>query len=147
MQVDLEDPSTNDSCLITESDKMYDELKAQTSIRQSSKRAQFTIPFVIGEGLEIGIQGFSFVTETKKGAAIQVDTSGRDVREVKQILTYDDKDQARPLNPKKDIKPYFPMGGASGKEPDKVCSYARRGSSDRIDRLFLPMKRFACLRI
>jgi ATP-dependent DNA helicase 2 subunit 1 len=126
MGMDLEDSSGYQSFHLTESDKMYDELKAQFSVRQSVKRAQFTIPFVLGDGLAIGIQGFSFVTETKKGAAIQVDTSGRDVREVKQILTYDDKDQARPLNPKTEMMPYFTMGGKGASVAQKVLTHISR---------------------
>lgn len=100
---------------------MFKALKESFHLKTASRRALFTIPFVFGPSLSIGIQGFSLVTETKKGLAIQVDTSGRNVQMTKTVVTYDDKDSGQRLT-KKDFRPYFAVGGkgASGDPPHKV---------------------------
>ena len=70
---------------------MVTELLDQVKFRQASKRSQFAIPFILGDQLSISVNGYSLVNETKKQAAVQVDTTSREIREVKQVVSYDDK--------------------------------------------------------
>lgn len=120
--IDLSDESTLQSCLVhSSSADMFQTFKELFHHKIASRRALFTIPFIFGQGLEIGVQGFSLVTETKKGLAVQVDTSGRNVQLTKNVVTYEDKDNGQRLT-KKDMRPYYPVGGKSdrGDPPHKV---------------------------
>lgn len=112
-QLDLSDEATLQSALVQgDASNMFQDLKDQFHHKSATRRPLFTIPFILGEDLEIGVQGFSLVTETKKGLAVTVDTSGRHVQIVKSIVTYDDKDSGQRLS-KKDLRPYYPVGGKS----------------------------------
>ena len=120
--------------LLSSTDELFSELKAQLKIRTSPKRTAFTIPFILAKGLEISIQGYTLINETKKVAAVQVDTSAREIAEVKQVTEYGDavsslfscgarlsnlQQQGRPLDVKH-IKPYFPVGQKASKQEKVV---------------------------
>lgn len=130
--VDFE--SADQFFLLSSTDELFSELKAQLKIRTSPKRTAFTIPFVLAKGLEISIQGYTLINETKKVAAVQVDTSAREIAEVKQVTEYGDavsslyscgsrlsdlQQQGRPLDVKH-IKPYFPVGQKASKQEKVV---------------------------
>ena len=72
-------------------DDLFKVLLKQTQFKVAAKRAQFTIPFILSKDMIIGVQGYSLVSETRKGAIVYVDRSGRDVQEVKSVVTYEDK--------------------------------------------------------
>ncbi|KAG6888008.1 hypothetical protein C0992_009921 [Termitomyces sp. T32_za158] len=63
--IDSSDPSVlPESISITR----IEDLLAQMRFREVPKRAQYSVPFKLGEGLTIGVKGYGLVTEQKKGA-------------------------------------------------------------------------------
>lgn len=66
--------------------ELIQELIQTASTRESTKRALFSIPFQIGSGLEIGIQGYVLVTEEKRKAYTWFDPNTRGGEEV-QVVT------------------------------------------------------------
>ncbi|TRM62208.1 ku70-like protein [Schizophyllum amplum] len=64
-QTDPSDPSvTNESISISR----IEDLLAQMRFHEVPKRAQFSVPFELGQDFIIGVKGYGLVTEQKKGA-------------------------------------------------------------------------------
>ncbi|KAG6917848.1 hypothetical protein DXG01_000753 [Tephrocybe rancida] len=67
---DDEDVDTSDPSVLPESISIsrIEDLLAQMRFHEVPKRAQFSVPFKLGEGLTIGVKGYGLITEQKKGA-------------------------------------------------------------------------------
>lgn len=68
----------------------FQNLLHHASTRECQKRSLFKIPFKLGEGLEIGINGFALVVEEKRRAYTWVDPHGSTLEEVKVISEHRD---------------------------------------------------------
>ncbi|KAG6877955.1 hypothetical protein C0993_001573 [Termitomyces sp. T159_Od127] len=67
---DDEDIDPSDPSVLPESISItrIEDLLAQMRFREVPKRAHYSVPFKLGEGLTIGVKGYGLVTEQKKGA-------------------------------------------------------------------------------
>lgn len=70
--------------------ELIQELIYTASTRESTKRALFNIPFQIGDGLEIGIQGYVLVTEEKRKTYTWFDPNTRGGEEVQVVTEFTD---------------------------------------------------------
>ncbi|KAA1102340.1 ATP-dependent DNA helicase II subunit 1 [Puccinia graminis f. sp. tritici] len=86
-----------------------EKLLKDVSTRDNAKRSAFKIPFKIGEGMEIGINGFVLIVEQKRKAPILVDPHTSSNEQVKVVTEYLDADSTAVVE-KKDIVNYFPIG-------------------------------------
>ncbi|KAL8286530.1 hypothetical protein RQP46_004547 [Phenoliferia psychrophenolica] len=96
-----------------------------TSMRtkEATKRSAFSVPFVLGEGFVIEINGYQLIGEEKKKPPVKVDLNTTTGEEVVSKTFYKDVDNGEPLDPKKDIKKYFQVGKAdvnNGVIPTKI---------------------------
>ncbi|KAJ7248523.1 SPOC like C-terminal domain-containing protein [Mycena rebaudengoi] len=68
--VDEDDIDEDDPSVLPESISIsrIEDLLAQMRFHEVPKRAQFSIPFELADGLSIGVKGYGLVTEQKKGA-------------------------------------------------------------------------------
>ncbi|KAJ6486472.1 SPOC like C-terminal domain-containing protein [Mycena vitilis] len=68
--VDEDDVDPDDPSVLPESISIsrIEDLLAQMRFHEVPKRAQFSIPFQLANGLTIGVKGYGLVTEQKKGA-------------------------------------------------------------------------------
>ncbi|KAJ7886723.1 SPOC like C-terminal domain-containing protein [Mycena leptocephala] len=68
--VDEDDIDEDDPSVLPESISIsrIEDLLAQMRFHEVPKRAQFSIPFELANGLSIGVKGYGLVTEQKKGA-------------------------------------------------------------------------------
>ena len=62
-----EDNDNEDLPLIPDVIQGFDRLLEDMKIRETPKRALFSIPFTLGDGFIIGIKGYGLVTSQKKG--------------------------------------------------------------------------------
>ncbi|EFP91192.2 uncharacterized protein PGTG_16383 [Puccinia graminis f. sp. tritici CRL 75-36-700-3] len=65
-----------------------EKLLKDVSTRDNAKRSAFKIPFKIGEGMEIGINGFVLIVEQKRKAPILVDPHTSSNEQVKVVTEY-----------------------------------------------------------
>lgn len=70
--------------------ELFQELIQTASTRESTKRALFSIPFRIAEGIEIGVQGYVLVTEEKRKAYVWFDPTTRGGEEVQVVTEFAD---------------------------------------------------------
>ena len=73
-----EDNDNEDLQLIPDVVRGFGRLLEDMKIRETPKRALFSIPFVLGDGFTIGIKGYGLVTSQKKGNYKYFVDRGRD---------------------------------------------------------------------
>ncbi|GAA5867392.1 hypothetical protein JCM8547_003331 [Rhodosporidiobolus lusitaniae] len=78
--------------------------------KEAGKRVAFKIPFVLGQGLVIGIAGYNLVGEESKRLPVKVDLNTAAGEEVISKTVYKDGDTGSELDPKSDIKKFFQVG-------------------------------------
>ncbi|KAI5476030.1 ATP-dependent DNA helicase 2 subunit 1 [Pseudohyphozyma bogoriensis] len=91
--------------------------------KESAKRTAFSIPFTLGEGLVIGVQGYALVGEEKKRPPVKVDLETKTGEVVVSKTVYKDSNSGEPLDLKKDVKKYIQVGHPdvqSGVEATKI---------------------------
>ncbi|KAG8960429.1 ATP-dependent DNA helicase II subunit 1 [Tulasnella sp. 408] len=71
----------------------FDELKEEMRIRESVKRALFSVPLQLGDGLSIGVKGYSLVMEMRRGAAKKFINMGQRVEDVIPVTAFVDSEQ------------------------------------------------------
>jgi len=91
--------------------KWFRKVLKDASTREIKKRSAFKIPFKIGKGLEIGINGYVLTVEEKRKASILVDPHTSSNDQVKVVTEHIDAESTA-LVEKKDIINYFPIGDA-----------------------------------
>ena len=64
---DTESSTDSDPQIIPDVIQGFDRLLEDMKIRETPKRALFSIPFTLGDGFTIGIKGYGLVTTQKKG--------------------------------------------------------------------------------
>ncbi|GAA5919379.1 hypothetical protein JCM6882_004543 [Rhodosporidiobolus microsporus] len=79
-------------------------------IKEAAKRVAFKIPFVLGQGLVIGIAGYNTIGEETKKLPTKVDLNTAAGEEVISKTVYKDSETGSELNPKSEIKKYFQVG-------------------------------------
>ncbi|GAA5824381.1 hypothetical protein JCM11251_000398 [Rhodosporidiobolus azoricus] len=79
-------------------------------LKEASKRVAFKIPFVLGQGLVIGVAGYNTIGEESKKLPTKVDLNTAAGEEVVSKTVYKDGETGSELNPKTDIKKYFQVG-------------------------------------
>jgi ATP-dependent DNA helicase 2 subunit 1 len=72
------DDHNEDLQLIPDVIQGFDRLLEDIKIRETPKRALFSIPFTLGDGFTIGIKGYGLVTPQKKGNFKYFIDRGRD---------------------------------------------------------------------
>ncbi|PLW47435.1 hypothetical protein PCASD_04379 [Puccinia coronata f. sp. avenae] len=87
----------------------FERVLQDASTRENHKRSAFKIPFKIGAGLEIGLNGYVLIVEEKRKASVLVDPNTSCNDQVKVVTEYIDADSTA-LVEKKDIVNYFPIG-------------------------------------
>ncbi|KAJ6521110.1 SPOC like C-terminal domain-containing protein [Mycena capillaripes] len=116
--VDEDDVDQDDPSVLPESISIsrIEDLLAQMRFHEVPKRAQFSIPFELANGLSIGAKGYGLVTEQKKGAyKYFVDLGER--MEVATVRTvYVDEDRQAEVDKTKMV--YGMEVGAAGDEDD-----------------------------
>ncbi|KIY71036.1 Ku DNA-binding complex, Ku70 subunit [Cylindrobasidium torrendii FP15055 ss-10] len=75
-----------------------DDLLAQMRFREVPKRAQFSVPFKLAEGLTIGVKGYGLVTEQKKGQYRYFSDLGDRMEVAESIPAYVDTDLEQEVN-------------------------------------------------
>jgi ATP-dependent DNA helicase 2 subunit 1 len=75
---DAESSTDNDTQIIPNVIRGFDRLLEDIKIRETPKRALFSIPFSLGDGFTIGIKGYGLVTAQKKGNYKYFVDRGRD---------------------------------------------------------------------
>ncbi|KIO25056.1 hypothetical protein M407DRAFT_76204 [Tulasnella calospora MUT 4182] len=71
----------------------FDELKEEMRIRESVKRALFSIPLQLGDGLSIGVKGYSLVMEMRRGAHKKFVNMGQQIEDVVPVTAFVDSEQ------------------------------------------------------
>ena len=72
------DNENEDLQIIPDVIQRFDRLLEDIKIRETPKRALFSIPFTLGDGFTIGIKGYGLVTPQKKGNHKYFVDRGRD---------------------------------------------------------------------
>lgn len=75
---DTESSTDSDPQIIPDVIQGFDRLLEDMKIRETPKRALFSIPFTLGDGFTIGIKGYGLVTTQKKGNYKYFVDRGRD---------------------------------------------------------------------
>ncbi|KAG8920207.1 ATP-dependent DNA helicase II subunit 1 [Tulasnella sp. 417] len=71
----------------------FDELKEEMRIRESVKRALFSIPLQLGDGLSIGVKGYSLVMEMRRGVHKKFVNMGQRMEDVIPVTAFVDSEQ------------------------------------------------------
>ncbi|GAA5993494.1 hypothetical protein JCM11641_000840 [Rhodosporidiobolus odoratus] len=79
-------------------------------LKEAAKRVAFKVPFVLVQGLVIGVAGYNTIGEEHKRPATKVDLNTAAGEEVISKTVYKDGETGSDLNPKTDIKKYFQVG-------------------------------------
>ncbi|KAK4703670.1 ATP-dependent DNA helicase 2 subunit 1, partial [Phenoliferia sp. Uapishka_3] len=109
--LDLEDdappyPTVNEDLTVA-LNLMVSSLRTKDAVKRSS----FMVPFVLGEGFVLGINGYMLIGEEKKKLPVKVDLNTEAGEEVVSKTIYKDAQSGESLDPKKEIKKYFSVGG------------------------------------
>ncbi|GAA6005858.1 hypothetical protein JCM10207_007252 [Rhodosporidiobolus poonsookiae] len=121
-----DDPAVNWPVVNTDLRASLDGMVAAMRTKEAAKRVAFKIPFVMGNGLSIGIAGrsrYNLVGEETKKLPTKVDLNTAAGEEVITKTVYKDSETGAELNPKKDIKKYFSVGHADydrGVQAEKI---------------------------
>ncbi|KAF9967257.1 X-ray repair cross-complementing protein 6 [Mortierella alpina] len=86
------------------------ELLQRVQRKEVKKRAMFSVPFKLANGLEIGVRGYNLVMPQKKGNHRNVYTMGETVREVQTVSSWICADTTQYLTPA-DLEYYWEFGG------------------------------------
>ncbi|KAJ6561453.1 SPOC like C-terminal domain-containing protein [Mycena vulgaris] len=118
--VDEDDIDVDDPSVLPESISIsrIEDLLAQMRFHEVPKRAQFSIPFELADGLSIGVKGYGLVTEQKKGAYKYFVDLGERMEVATVRTTYIDEDREAEIE-----KPKMVFGmevGGSGEDEDNV---------------------------
>ncbi|GAA6040072.1 hypothetical protein JCM8097_004767 [Rhodosporidiobolus ruineniae] len=78
--------------------------------KEAAKRVAFKIPFVLGQGLVIGVAGYNLVGEERKKLPTKVDLNTAAGEEVVSKTVYKDGETGDELNLRNDVKKFFQVG-------------------------------------
>ncbi|KAG9028838.1 ATP-dependent DNA helicase II subunit 1 [Tulasnella sp. UAMH 9824] len=102
----------------------FDELKEEMRIRESVKRALFSVPLQLGDGLSIGVKGYSLVMEMRRGAAKKFINMGQRVEDVIPVTAFVDSEQQ--IEVEKDQIMFGMKSSAVAEEEEAEPAKARR---------------------
>ncbi|KAG8886389.1 ATP-dependent DNA helicase II subunit 1 [Tulasnella sp. 331] len=111
----------------------FEELKEEMRIRESVKRALFSVPLHFGEGLTIGVKGYGLVTETKKPNAKKFANMGQRMEDVTAVTIYVDAEQQVEIDKAKIVygfKDSFP----TEKTDDEESAQETKSSQAKVTR-------------
>ncbi|KAJ2913757.1 hypothetical protein MD484_g6661, partial [Candolleomyces efflorescens] len=108
-----EDDTDGDSTILPESISIskIEDLLAQMRFHEVPKRALFSAPFKLGDGLTIGVKGYGLVTEQKKGSYLYFVDLGDRMEVAKSKTVYVDQDREEEVDRNKIV--YGASGGAA----------------------------------
>ncbi|TDL25552.1 Ku DNA-binding complex, Ku70 subunit [Rickenella mellea] len=78
-----------------------EDLLAQMRFREQPKRAQFSVPFELAQGLVIGVKGYGLITEQKKGSYKYFTDLGDRMEVVEPKTLYVDEDEQNEVDKSK----------------------------------------------
>ncbi|KAG9010474.1 ATP-dependent DNA helicase II subunit 1 [Tulasnella sp. JGI-2019a] len=119
----------------------FDELKEEMRIRESVKRALFSVPLHFGEGLTIGVKGYGVITETKRPNPKKFANMGQRMEDVTPVTIYVDAEQQVEVDKSKIVygfKDSVPTGTTEGDDDEHETKPGQVSVPKRQPILFTP---------
>ena len=104
-----QDAIIDNAAMIFSGSERFVKLLALSSESGRTKRAQFSIPFYLYEGLAMSVTAYGAINEQKKKPPTQIEQA-EEIREVYYKTVYTQADTGESIDPKRDIVKYASLG-------------------------------------
>lgn len=99
----------DNAALVFSGPERFQKLLSLSSEAGKTRRAQFSVPFFVYEGIAMSVTGYGAVNEQRKKAPVQVEQA-EEIREIYYKTTYAETETGETIDPKKDIIKYMSIG-------------------------------------
>lgn len=100
----------DNASLVFSGPERFEKLLSLSSESGKTKRAQFTIPFYLYEGIALSITGYATISEQRKKLPVTIEQA-EEIKQVYSKTIYTQTDTGETLlNPKKEIVKYMRIG-------------------------------------
>lgn len=104
------DVEMDNASLVFSGPKRFDRLLSLSSESGKTKRAQFSVPFFLWEGIAMSVTGYATISEQKKKLPVTIEQA-EEIRQVYSKTVFTQTDTGETLTePKKEIVKYMRIG-------------------------------------